>query len=426
MTHVRFQAPDSESDTMTTAHRQTSEHSIPERESVDVREQFRLLLRHWPLIVACTAIGAIVAIVVSLVLKRTYAADAALAISRSKIGEGMSATDALSTANFRPLIESRAIASQIIKEFNLSAAPYWVSPNRFFSDVVEIEEVRNSSVILVHGRASDPGLVSQIVNRVAELGAETARLVSQQEALQARNDIKLQLDEAKARLDAAVQRLDAARTQAQLELVREDVDAALHQRGSLLTLQIDIETERARLARAEQELAKRHPLDTVRRTIDADPALMEAARGTDGRSRDLLSLQTKNEEVNPVYQDLDKQIASSRTELAALERQRAQLTARKLDEPKFAGLTELYAKESELNRLEMERDLAKKIYETVSNSHESARLLVAARSSALQILTRAIPPDKPESRKLARNILIGSLSGFLLSSLLVLVRESLS
>jgi len=51
---------------------------------------------------------------------------------------------------------------------------------------------------------------------------------------------------------------------------------------------------------------------------------------------------------------------------------------------------------------------------------------VAARSSALQILTRAIPPDKPESRKLARNILIGSLSGFLLSSLLVLVRESLS
>ena len=153
---------------------------------------------------------------------------------------------------------------------------------------------------------------------------------------------------------------------------------------------------------------------------------MEAARGTDGRSRDLLSLQTKNEEVNPVYQDLDKQIASSRTELAALERQRAQLTARKLDEPKFAGLTELYAKESELNRLEMERDLAKKIYETVSNSHESARLLVAARSSALQILTRAIPPDKPESRKLARNILIGSLSGFLLSSLLVLVRESLS
>ena len=426
MTHVRFQTPDSETDTMSTVHRETSQHSILEGESVDIRKQLRLLLRHWPLIVACAVIGAIVAVVVSMVLKRTYAADAALAISRSKIGEGMSATDALSTANFRPLIESRAVASQIIKEFNLSAAPYWVSPNRFFSDVVEIEEVRNSSVILVHGRAGDPALVAQIVNHVAELGAETARLVSQQEALQARNDIKLQLDEAKTRLDAAVQRLDATRTTAQLELVQEDVDAALHQRGSLLRLQIAVETEKARLARAEQELAKRERLDTVRRTIDGDPALMEAARGTDGRSRDLMSLQTKNEEVNPVYQELDKQVAASRTELAALEREKAQLTARKLDQPNFAGLTELYAKESELNRLEMERDLAKKVYQEVSNSYESARLLVAARSSALQILTRAIPPDKPESRKIARNILIGSLSGFLLASLLVLVRESLS
>ena len=143
-------------------------------------------------------------------------------------------------------------------------------------------------------------------------------------------------------------------------------------------------------------------------------------------SSDLLSLETRNEEVNPVYQDLDKQVATSRTELAALEQQKAQLTSRKLDEPKLAALTQMYAKESEINRLEMERDLAKKVYQEVANSYESARLLVAARSSALQILTRAIPPDRPESRKIARNILIGTMTGFLLSSLLVLLRESLS
>lgn len=426
MAHARFQTHDAEPDTMVTADRGTAESRIPDRETVDVRAQIRLLFRHWRLIVACTAIGAIVAIVVTFVLKRTYAADAAMAISRSKIGEGVTNTDTLSTANFRPLIENRTVAAQVIKEFNLSSAPYWVSPNKFFGDVVEIEEVRNSSVILVHGRARDAAVVSGIVNRVAELGAETARQVSQQEALQARDDIKLQLNEAKSRLEAAVQKLDAARTKSQLELVRKDVDAALQQRGSLLDLQIAIETEKARLARAEQELAKRQRVDTVRKTIDADPALMEAARGTDGRSKDLLSLETRNEEVNPVYQDLDKQVATSRTELAALEQQKAQLTSRKLDEPKYPGLTEMYAKESELDRLTIERDLAKKVYQDVANSYESARLLVAARSSALQILTRAIPPEKPESQKFVRNILIGTLSGFLLSALLVLVRESLS
>src|SRR5262249_26864892 len=163
---------------------------------------------------------------------------------------------------------------------------------------------------------------------------------------------------------------------------------------------------------------------TVRRSIDTDPTMMEAARAGDTKPKDLLSLETKSEQVNPVYQDLDQQIASSRTELAALERQKAQMSARKLDEPKLAELTQLYTKESEIARLEMERDLARKVYQDVANSYESARLLVAARSSALQILTRAIPPDRPESRKLARNIVIGTLSGFLLASLIVLAREN--
>ena len=425
MAHASFQTHGGEPDTMTTTHRETAQAPIQERENVDVRGQLQLLVRHWRLIVACTAIGAIVAIVFSLVLKRTYAADAALSISRSKIGENTQ-TDILSTANFRPLIESRAVASQVIKETRLDEAPYWVSPSRFFGEVVEIEEVRNSSVILVHGRLRDSNLVASIVNRVADLGAATARRVSQQEAAQARDDIKLQLDEARMRLDLVTAKLDEARKGAQLDLLRKDVEAELEQRGALLDLQINIEAEKARLAKAETELKSRPRLDTVNRSIDGNPAMMEAARHADGTSRDLLMLQMKNEEINPVYQELDKQVATSRTQLAALERQKAQMTARKLDAPQLARLSTMYDRESEIGRLEMERDLAKKVYEQVANSYESARLLVAGRSSGLQILTRAIPPDKPESRKIARNILIGTLSGFLLSSLLVLVRESLS
>ena len=425
MIPIRAQPHDGDSDTITTVPRKGAEPSMRDAETVDVREHFRLLHRDWRLIVACTAIGAMVASALSFGLKRTFAADTALSISRSKIGENAQ-TDALSTANFRPLIESRAVASQVIKELRLDEAPYWISPSKFFGEVVEIEEVRNSSVLLVHGRLSDPRLVADIVNRVANLGAETARRVSQQEAVQARNDIKLQLDEARLRLDAATSKLDEARKAAQLELVKKDVDAELEQRGALLDLHINIEAEKARLARAERELATRNRLDTVVRSIDSNPALMEAARNADGAPKGVLTLQMKNEEVNPVYQELDKQIATSRTQLAALERQQAQMAARKLGDPHLTRLNDMYAKESAIDRLEMERDLAKKVYQDVANSYETARLLVAGRSSGLQILTIAIPPDKPESRKLGRNILIGSLSGFLLSSLLVLVRESLS
>jgi uncharacterized protein involved in exopolysaccharide biosynthesis len=394
----------------------------PDTDAVQFRRQVQLLHRHRNLIVACTGLAAATALVVSFVAARTYTADAALSISRSKIGEAQMSADSLSTANFRPLIESRAIASQVIKETRLDEAPYRVSPSEFFGGVVVIEEVRNSAVLLVHGRLSDPTLVALIVNRVAELGSETARRLSQQEAVQARDDIKLQLDEAKGRLDAASAKLDAARTGAQLELVQRDVDAQLEQRGGLLDLQINIETEKARLAKAEQELKARSRVDTVTRSIDGDAAMMEAVRKGDGTTKELLALRMKNEEVNPVYQELDRQVADSRTRLAALERQKAQMAARNLDDPALARLSEMYAKESQISRLEMERDLAQKVYEHVANSYESARLLVAGRSSGLQVLTRAIPPDKPESRKVPRNVLIGALSGFLVACLFVLVR----
>jgi len=394
-----------------------------ELETVNLRDHLRLLQRHRALIVACTLFGGVAALVAGLAVKREYVADAALAISRSKIGENAAASDVLSTANFRPLIESRAVAAQVVKDLKLEDPPYSISPSEFFRDVVQIEEVRNSSVLLVHGRLRDPVRVADIVNRVADLGTATARRVSQQEAIQAREDIKAQLDEAKTRLDAATLKLDRARTSSQLELVRTDVDAALEQRRALLDLTINIEAEKARLQRAEQELAARPRVDTVKRSIDGNPALLEAARNGNSTPRDLLALQSSSEEVNPVYQDLDKQVASSRTELAALQRQKAQMTARKLDDPRLTSLTEMYQRESEIGRLEMEHSLAKKVYEEVANSYESARLLVAGRSSGLQILTRAVPPDRPESRKLPRTILIGASSGFLLSSLFVLMRR---
>jgi uncharacterized protein involved in exopolysaccharide biosynthesis len=388
-------------------------------QSAIASQQLRLLKQHRALILWCSVLGAAVAAAYTFLMPRTYAAEAALGISRSKIGDTLPSADTLSTANFRPLIESGAVAAQVIKDLHLDRSPFDVTLNNFFTDVVDIEEVRNSSVLLVRGRLEDASLVADMVNRVADLGTETAKRVSQQEARQAQQDLQVQLDEAKRRLDAAIKHLDETRTAVQLELLQRDVDAALEQRRNLLTLQMNIESEKARLAKAEQELASRQRLDVVKRSIDRDPALLEAAR-SDGTSKDVLSLQTTTEEVNPVYRDLDEEVATSRTDLAGLERQRAQMTARKLDQPQLPRLSEMYAKESEIAQLEMERDLAKTVYEQVSHSYESARLLVAGRSSGLQILTRAIPPDRSESRKTARNLLIGVLTGFLVSSFLVL------
>ena len=396
----------------------------PGQETADLGSHLHVLWRNRILLLVCAVIGGAVALGIGLAAPRVYLAEAALSIARPKIGDGLPAGELMSTANYRPLIENRAIADKVIKENGLDKPPHAVSPSRFFGQVVTVEEVRASSVLMLRGQLDDPELIARVVNRVAELGVETARRVSQQEALQARNDIKLQLDEARTRLNDVTRTLENTRVASQVEMAKSDVKSALDQRGDLLKLQIMIEAERSKVARAEKELSSRNPLHTVRRSIDSDAGMMEAARTPDGKPRDLLSLQVKNEEVNATYEELDRELALSRTKLAAMERQRAELVSKKLAGPQLAQLNQLYAKESAVDRLELERDLAKKVYQDVATSYETARLQVAGRNSALQMISMAIPADRPESRKLGRHLLIGITSGLLLAALVVLVMNA--
>jgi uncharacterized protein involved in exopolysaccharide biosynthesis len=411
---------------MTTAYLPSREVLRDEsRDASDLRETLQVLLRYRAIILAATLIGGATAVTVALTTTRTYSADAALLVSRSKIGELAPSAETLSTANFRPLIENRDVAARVIRDNHLDAAPYWASPTTFFADVVTIDEVRNATILTISGRLNDPALVAKVVNEVASVGVETARRVSQEEAMQARNDIKVQVDEAKLRLDAAESTLQRARSTFQVELLERDVDSALDERSKYLALLISIETERARLAKAEDELGRHKPIDTVHKTIDTDPAMLEAARAAQPASG-VLGLQLKSEEKNSVYEEIDKQVAASRTELAGLERQKAQMIARNLDRPQFQELSNLYARQTAVDRLEMERDLAKRVYEQVATSYESARLMVASRSSALQVISRALPPDRPEPRKVVRGLLLGLFTGLVLSSAAVILRASQS
>jgi uncharacterized protein involved in exopolysaccharide biosynthesis len=393
----------------------------PEADTLDIGAHLHVLWRNRLLLLGCAVLGGVVSLTVGVMGPREYVAEAALAISRPKIGEGLPASELMSTANFRPLIESRAIAARVIKDTGLDQAPYFVSPSSFFNQVVEVAEVRASSVMTITGRLPDPQLVARVVNRVVEVGVETARRVNQQEAQQTESDIKLQRDEAKTRLDQATENLQLTRVASQLELVKSDVASELKERSTLLNLDIMIESERSRLARIETELNKRKQLVDVRRSIDSDPAASEAARALQTPSKELLSLQINNQELSTVYQDLDKAMALSRTKLAAMERQKAQMDSRHLSTGSLATLNNLYSKEAKISRLETERDLANDVYKDLAKSYETARLMVIGRTSALQVLSTAIPPDRPESRKLARSVLIGSMSGLLLAALVLLV-----
>jgi uncharacterized protein involved in exopolysaccharide biosynthesis len=250
--------------------------------------------------------------------------------------------------------------------------------------------------------------------------------MSQDEASRSRDDLQQQRDEARTRMEQASESLRKFREASQIELVRKDVDAMLNQRGELLSLLIQIESEKGKLAMAQQELATRARINTFKRSIDQEPALMESARKTIDQTGNLLSLETRNEEVNPVYEALDTQIATTRTTLAGLERKKMQIVdVRKLDASQVARLTGLYQLEGELARKELDRDLSMAVYRQVATAYETARVQVASRSAQLEILDRAVPPDRPASRHVAWNGFLGLIAGAVLATVGAAIRSTL-
>ena len=403
---ARFEEPDQEDD------------------EIDLREYVRTLWAYRAVICIGAVVLAVSVVTVSLLRRPTYHAESTIILSQLKLGERPGTAAA---ASFRPVLESQTTATSVIQEFGLDKAPYRIFATDFFTGWVTIEEVRNTPVFRLSALLYDPKLAADVVNSVARHAVETSRRISQQEAARSRDDLRLQRDEAKTRMDETVEKLRKFREESQLELLRKDVDAMLAERGGLLSLLIQIETQKARLDKAEQELSSRQRVETVKRSIDSDAAMMESARGTAGQVSDLLRLETRNEFVNPVYQSLDSEVATARTTLASLERKKTQVVeVRKLDAAQSTQLTRLYRLEADLAALETERDLAVAVYRQVDTAYEVARVQVASGSAQLEILETAIPPDRPKSRNLARNTLIALILGLTLVSAGVLIYNAAS
>jgi len=379
-------------------------HITDADDDAGLREYVLVLVRFWWLLLGVSIVFGVVTYTNGRLSPKVYEATVKLVVSPPKTVQVGEMVPAISVGTFRSLIENQAIAAQIVKEFRLDAEPLRLTPQRFLASALGIETPRDTNVIILRVRLANRELPAGVANRLAVLATDLASRLSQDETVHTRDAIKAQVDQSRAQLDAAETRLGHFRQQAQLEALRKDVEAELSQRSLLLPLAVDIATERATLARAEEELAKRQSVRTVRRTIDRDPALMEAGKDAGRSASGLLGLETRNEYISEVYDNIDQQIAESRAKLSGLEKRRAELVdARKLGGAQLAKLNLLYEREAELKRLETEYDLAEKIYLDVATRFEQVRLQVSGRTAQLQLLDAALTPDLPVGPRVLRN-----------------------
>lgn len=372
------------------------------------------LLRRLPVALLGLFVGAAAGYGLARVLPPVYEASATLLVNQPKSFEASQPSLPVNVTNFRALLTTNVLASGIISEFQLDQPPHQLSIRTFVSGVLSVDEVRGSNLFRVVVRLGDPQLASEVANTLSKQAIGLNQRINQEETVSIRDYIKSQLDEARERLGQTERTLLAAKETAQVELRQKDADALLEQRAELPKLLVKIEGERARLAKAEAQVASQQQFLTFRRSFDRDVALLEGAR-TVAPGASLTGLQLQDQSLNPVWTVVAEAAAESRTELAALEHERDELmNGLKLGAKELPQLSQLYRHEIAVSRLDTEHDLVKKIYSDLTLRYEQARIQVASSSAQLQLVDPALPPERPISPRRGRLTLVGGLLGFVL------------
>jgi uncharacterized protein involved in exopolysaccharide biosynthesis len=395
-------------------------------DEIDFSRYFRVFTRHWMLLVVASIVGGALGFAVSRTKPVLYeGVTTLLVLPPSKVD-----VRTASTANFRALLENLSHSLQVITELGLDKPPFSMTPQRFHDEALQVEEIPGTNVVKLRVRLTDPTLAMEASKRLAQKAVSLNAEVSRREGSSIRDLLKVHLDESSEQLKAAETQLLEYQRTAQVDLLQRDTDAMMREREDLLRLTLDIESEKARLKTAEAEISKQQRTLSVGRSVLSAEALRRAAEAdrpnpANADIGDAQRLDLSDSLLNPVYQTLEFQIASSRARLAGLQQQRRELVeVKKLGGRELKELSELYSRQIHLARLQTNYDLAMRVYSDVRVRYEQTRSEGVGSSAVLQIVDEAIPPDRPLSRQGAKSTAVGLVAGFMVAAAAALALDS--
>jgi uncharacterized protein involved in exopolysaccharide biosynthesis len=370
----------------------------------DLWDYLALCGRYKGILAAVTLAAGLVAVVISIQGPRVYESTVTFAAGLSKIGDGTQATP--TAAPFRPMVESLTTAAAVINELGLNQPPHNVRPATLLDRVMTVSEIRGTNLITVKVTFADSTLASRIANSIADHAVRTARRVSASEASHARDLIKEQLDAARADLDAAEAEWRSYRQTVRVEALRRDIEARL---GGP---QMPVFAPRARTQ--------------LNSGVNVSMSVSEPAAGRDGLLDVAVKIAGLKAQIAAVGQQKESaSLPALRSELAALEEQRAALTrGYTLDAATVDALNRLYVVETEVARRQLEHDVAERNYTDLAQRYQEALLRVIGRSAEFVIIDPAVPADRPVSRNLARNAALAMVIGGLFAAAIVIMWDA--
>jgi len=324
--------------------------------------------------------------------ERTFEAVVTLSVNQPRDSAAVN-----TTSSYRALLENQTIAAQALKHAGLDQGRHPIAPSDFLRYVLNVEELRGTNLIRLRVRLPAPDLAASVANDIATRAEQLSRDVNQAEGQSMRDQLKSQRDEIAERLATAETALLDFKRKHAVSLLRAEVESLVQLREELAGVDVDLASARAGAAATEKEQKLRPPIIDLRRSLDSDPTLTEAARAQGADAKSLARLSLTTQQSNPVFERLDEDMARFRARVAELERRRQQILTSSEGAKSSGKLAELLAQEIEEQKLTADHALARAVYEDVAMRYEQARVIVTSGSPRLQVVDTATAPTRPVS-----------------------------
>jgi uncharacterized protein involved in exopolysaccharide biosynthesis len=257
-------------------------------------------------------------------------------------------------------------------------------------------------------------------------------MLNQGDTVSAKDYIQNQRNAAKEIMEKAQAVLVDFKRTANLEALHADQRILLEAKAKLAQLDRDYTIDLAGIQKAVENLKtnlnKHESLLTVNKSIFDDPAMLAIVQERNHADLKALSVfHLQSQEVNLVYQDIQKNLVAQETALVSTQSRRDDV-ARKLKETDMQ-LAEVEKKiaeaEAYLEELTRSYTLEKTAYELFATKLNEASISVASRSSELKIVDQATVPTERFRPRPLLNLAVASLLGVMGSLTLAFFLEYL-
>src|SRR5215470_18432436 len=162
--------------------------------------RLKKLRPYWPRIFAGACGCALVGLIVSLILPKTYRATTYIMVSESKIGAGSKDSAALQLAmlpTFVPFVDNDALIDQTIRKFHMDGPPHNLSVDRFRRrNYLDVRIPKSTRLLEVNVEFPDAQLAADLANALTGGAVEFNDRMNATDTSATQIFLKKQLDQA--------------------------------------------------------------------------------------------------------------------------------------------------------------------------------------------------------------------------------------